>query len=168
MNLIKVGRPLCRGKRDLSISSFTMSLRLLTPEQIDALTSLSAPEMRKKLYAVRENVLSKLPPAPVDEPAKIEDSSFKGPDSEIPIRIFTPDGEYNADKSKLEPRFGVINCRSRNWSVPSCRLLPRWGLGTWRLGFARWYLSVHVRLNRCSGHCHRLSPVARSKVPRRN
>ncbi|KAM3584104.1 hypothetical protein VKS41_004070 [Umbelopsis sp. WA50703] len=68
-----------------------MSLKLLSPEQIDALTALPAPDLRVTLAGFRANALSNLPPAPLEEPAKIEDSSFKGPESDIPIRIYTPD-----------------------------------------------------------------------------
>ncbi|KAG2177811.1 hypothetical protein INT43_003058 [Umbelopsis isabellina] len=69
-----------------------MSLKLLTPEQIDALTNLPAPDLRAKLAGFRMDALSKLPPAPLDEPAKVENSSFKGPETDIPIRIYTPEG----------------------------------------------------------------------------
>jgi hypothetical protein len=71
-----------------------MSLKLLSPEQIDALTALPAPDLRVTLAGFRANALSNLPPAPLEEPAKIEDSSFKGPESDIPIRIYTPEGQF--------------------------------------------------------------------------
>lgn len=73
-----------------------MAVRL-TSEQIDAFTSLSAPQLRMHFKAFLGDVLSKLPPAPMDEPAKIENFSFKGPESEIPIRVYTPEGLFQLE-----------------------------------------------------------------------
>ncbi|KAH8549869.1 Alpha/Beta hydrolase protein [Umbelopsis sp. PMI_123] len=67
-----------------------MSLKSLPEEQLNALLSLSAPELRQTVESMISKPLVK--PEPIDFPAKIEDSSFKGPESDIPIRIYTPEG----------------------------------------------------------------------------
>jgi hypothetical protein len=68
-----------------------MSLKTLPKEQFDALLAMSIPDFRKTLGAMMAPMMASRP-APIDIPAKIEDSSFKGPASDIPIRIYTPEG----------------------------------------------------------------------------
>jgi hypothetical protein len=78
-----------------------MSLRLLTPEQINALTSMTAPDLRKRLELMRVDIVGQLPAVPLDEPAKIETLSFKGPESDIPIRVYTPEGQFISGRTKI-------------------------------------------------------------------
>lgn len=68
-----------------------MSLKSLPKEQFDALLAMSIPDFRKTLAAMMAPMMASKP-APIDIPAKIEDSSFKGPASEIPVRVYTPEG----------------------------------------------------------------------------
>ncbi|KAI8582609.1 hypothetical protein K450DRAFT_268971 [Umbelopsis ramanniana AG] len=68
-----------------------MSLKSLPKEQFNALLALSIPDFRQALgVMVAKTMMAQ--PEPIDIPAKIEDSSFKGPASDIPIRIYTPEG----------------------------------------------------------------------------
>jgi hypothetical protein len=70
-----------------------MSLKTLPKEQFDALLALSIPDFRKTLGAMMAQAMV-VKPEPIDVPAKVEDSSFKGPASDIPIRIYTPEGRF--------------------------------------------------------------------------
>lgn len=78
-----------------------MSLRLLNPEQLNALTSMSAPDLRKRLEVMRDDIVGQLPAVPLDEPAKIETLSFKGPESDIPIRVYTPEGQFISGTTRI-------------------------------------------------------------------
>ncbi|KAH8547491.1 Alpha/Beta hydrolase protein [Umbelopsis sp. PMI_123] len=66
-----------------------MTLKKLSDEQLDALLALSVPEFRTAFEKLSEPLVKS---EPIDIPAKIEDSSFRGPESDIPIRIYTPEG----------------------------------------------------------------------------
>jgi hypothetical protein len=54
--------------------------------------ALSVPEFRTAFEKLSEPLVKS---EPIDIPAKIEDSSFRGPESDIPIRIYTPEGQFN-------------------------------------------------------------------------
>ncbi|KAG2186457.1 hypothetical protein INT44_002679 [Umbelopsis vinacea] len=68
-----------------------MSLKDLPKEQFNALLAMSIPDFRQTVGAMMAQAITSQP-KPIDIPAKIEDSSFKGPASDVPIRIYTPEG----------------------------------------------------------------------------
>ncbi|KAG2188095.1 hypothetical protein INT44_000846, partial [Umbelopsis vinacea] len=61
-------------------------------EQVKLLLELTPQDMRKMFKVQRTQLDSKLKPTDFEQPAKIIDSSFKGPESDIPIRVYTPEG----------------------------------------------------------------------------
>ncbi|CAM0141228.1 unnamed protein product [Umbelopsis sp. WA50703] len=62
------------------------------PINVEAFFTMSIAEVRETLKATRKNRLAQLPPAKLEEPSSITDSDFQGPESVIPIRIYTPEG----------------------------------------------------------------------------
>jgi hypothetical protein len=65
------------------------------PINVEAFFTMSIAEVRETLKATRKNRLAQLPPAKLEEPSSITDSDFQGPESVIPIRIYTPEGTVN-------------------------------------------------------------------------
>ncbi|KAI9289554.1 Alpha/Beta hydrolase protein [Umbelopsis sp. AD052] len=61
-------------------------------EQVKLLLEMTPQDMRKMFKVQRTQLDSKLKPTDFEQPAKIIDSSFKGPESDIPIRVYTPEG----------------------------------------------------------------------------
>ncbi|KAJ2965079.1 hypothetical protein NQZ79_g209 [Umbelopsis isabellina] len=59
---------------------------------VEVLLALSAPELRATMIAFREKQTAHLPPPKLEEPANITDSDFQGPESIVPVRIYTPEG----------------------------------------------------------------------------
>ncbi|KAJ2961962.1 hypothetical protein NQZ79_g2894 [Umbelopsis isabellina] len=70
----------------------------------EAFLALSAPELRATMIAMKEKQTAHLPPPKLEEPANITNSGFQGPESLVPIRIYTPEGTVNAKNvSILQP-----------------------------------------------------------------
>lgn len=59
-------------------------------KSLDDLMHLDVPSYRKAIYDVFMKELKDLEPEVVLEPANLTNTSFKGPECEIPIRIYTP------------------------------------------------------------------------------
>ncbi|KAG2177767.1 hypothetical protein INT43_003014 [Umbelopsis isabellina] len=59
---------------------------------LEALLTMSAPELRATMIALREKQTAHCPPPKLEEPANITNSDFRGPESIVPVRIYTPKG----------------------------------------------------------------------------
>lgn len=69
---------------------------------LEEMAAMSAPQLREAWRALLEKQTAYLPPPKLEEPANITDSDFQGPESIVPIRIYTPEG---TDYAKNEWKF---------------------------------------------------------------
>lgn len=62
-----------------------------TTDSLNALCQLDAPEFRQTAALTFMKALKDIPPEQVLKPAQVTNTTFKGPKSEVPIRIYTPE-----------------------------------------------------------------------------
>ena len=62
-------------------------------ESIEAICKLDGPGFREAVLADAGRMLQGTEPEVVLQPANITDTTFKGPQSDIPIRIYTPESK---------------------------------------------------------------------------
>jgi hypothetical protein len=64
-----------------------------TEEKLDAICNLDGDGFRKALFGEFLKQQQNVEAEEVLEPADVTNSSFKGPESDIPIRIYTPESK---------------------------------------------------------------------------
>lgn len=62
------------------------------PEHVKLLLQMTPQEMRKVFTVQKAQLLKTIKPTDLEQPAKIEDGYFQGPDCAIPTRTYTPEG----------------------------------------------------------------------------
>jgi hypothetical protein len=64
-----------------------------TKESLKSLCQLDAPNFRKTVAETYIKALKNVPLEKVLQPAKVTNTIFKGPQSHIPVRIYTPESK---------------------------------------------------------------------------
>ncbi|KAH8549776.1 lipase/esterase [Umbelopsis sp. PMI_123] len=62
------------------------------PAHIKMLLAIPPQEVRTIFTVEKDKVLKQVKPSDLEQPAKLVDSTFKGPETDIPIRVYTPAG----------------------------------------------------------------------------